>query len=506
MVPRGSGAQAREVHRASLEWHARRDFELGATSGPGELPTLEHEGARGAGAPPAKQASRAPCLPTHPRGRATGLTAMYELHFEVLRPYFPLLLRGLFVTTYVSLAAMAVGTVLGLLLALARLSGFIVLSAPCRILVDFVRGVPALVLLIYIYYGVSIFLGLNVPAMVAAIGGLGIFYAAYLSETFRAGIQAVDRGQIEAAMSLGMRRTLIFRRVIAPHAFRIVLPPLTNSFISLFKDSSLVSVSGDLRAHARGSADHDRNLPRVRGAHGGRADLLRDHDHHVVRVELRRGVGASERVRRGWAISATRSAAGALGQARNRTTLSARMRAAACSSASGTDSFARWAAFERLPGPKIRVGMPADWNVAASVLPRRPEYPRSLPRIRAVVARMIRQSGRSSGTSTGGTAIITRRSISRVGSRARSSLEQLIQVGDGAVDAVPRDDAAIDGHPAFRRHDRGHEPPVDRSDVQRRRTDQRVDPRSQAAACSPSATMTRAAASMAFFPDSGVLP
>ena len=60
------------------------------------------------------------------------------------------------------------------------------------------------------------------------------------------------------------------------------------------------------------------------------------------------------------------------------------MRAAACSSASGTDSFARWAAFERLPGPKIRVGMPADWNVAASVLPRSPEYPRSLPRIRAV--------------------------------------------------------------------------------------------------------------------------
>ena len=113
---------------------------------------------------------------------------MYELHFEALRPYVPLLLRGLFVTTYVSLAAMAVGTVFGLLLALARLSGFVALSAPCRALVDFIRGVPALVLLIYIYYGVSIFLGLNVPAMAAAIGGLGIFYAAYLSETFRSAI------------------------------------------------------------------------------------------------------------------------------------------------------------------------------------------------------------------------------------------------------------------------------------------------------------------------------
>jgi polar amino acid transport system permease protein len=167
---------------------------------------------------------------------------MYQLHFEAVMPYLPLLLQGLAVSAYVSLSAMAVGTIVGLLLALARLSGVMVLSIPARVFVDFVRGVPALVLLIYIYYGVSIFFGINVPAMAAGIGGLGVFYAAYLSETFRAGIMAVDRGQIEAAMSLGMRRTLIFRRVVVPHAFRIVLPPLTNSFISLFKDSSLVSV------------------------------------------------------------------------------------------------------------------------------------------------------------------------------------------------------------------------------------------------------------------------
>jgi polar amino acid transport system permease protein len=167
---------------------------------------------------------------------------MYQFHFEAVTPYLPLLLKGLGVSAYVSLSAMAVGTILGLLLALARLSGVMILRVPVRVFVDFVRGIPALVLLIYIYYGVSIFFGINVPAMAAGIGGLGIFYAAYLSETFRAGIMAVDRGQIEAAMSLGMRRTLIFRRVVVPHAFRIVLPPLTNSFISLFKDSSLVSV------------------------------------------------------------------------------------------------------------------------------------------------------------------------------------------------------------------------------------------------------------------------
>jgi polar amino acid transport system permease protein len=167
---------------------------------------------------------------------------MYQLHFRVLAPYLPLLLRGLGVTLFISLAALAVAIVVGLLLAFARLSRLIVLNLPARALVDFVRGVPLLVLLVFIYYGVSIFLAINIPAMTAAIGGLGLFYAAYLSETFRAGIQAVDRGQIEAAMSLGMSRLLVFRRVVLPHAFRIILPPLTSSFISLFKDSSLVSV------------------------------------------------------------------------------------------------------------------------------------------------------------------------------------------------------------------------------------------------------------------------
>jgi His/Glu/Gln/Arg/opine family amino acid ABC transporter permease subunit len=167
---------------------------------------------------------------------------VYEFHFEAILPYLPLLARGLVVTIYVSLAAMVVGVVIGLLLTMARLSGIVFFAAPARALVDLVRGVPALVLLIYVYYGVSIFVGINIPALVAGVGGLGVFYAAYMSENFRAGIQSVDRGQIEAALSLGMGRQLVWRRVVLPHAFRIVLPPLTNSFISLFKDSSLVSV------------------------------------------------------------------------------------------------------------------------------------------------------------------------------------------------------------------------------------------------------------------------
>jgi polar amino acid transport system substrate-binding protein len=167
---------------------------------------------------------------------------MYDLHFEALVPYAPLLLRGLGVTLYVSVAALVVGIVSGLFLAFARLSRFPLLTVPAYLLIDFIRGVPLLVLLIFIYYGVSIFAGINIPAIGAAVGGLGIFYGAYMSEVFRAGIMSVDKGQIEAAVALGMAGTRVFQRVIFPHAFRTVLPPITNSFISLVKDSSLVSV------------------------------------------------------------------------------------------------------------------------------------------------------------------------------------------------------------------------------------------------------------------------
>jgi His/Glu/Gln/Arg/opine family amino acid ABC transporter permease subunit len=167
---------------------------------------------------------------------------MYQLHFEALVPYAPLFLRGLYVTLYLSIAAMAVGIICGLVFALARLSPLLILHILARILIDFIRGVPILVLLIFIYYGVSIFFGIDIPAIAAAIGGLGIFYGAYLAEIFRAGILEVDKGQIEAARALGMSRVRVFRRVVLPHAFRAVLPPVTNSFISIFKDSSLVSV------------------------------------------------------------------------------------------------------------------------------------------------------------------------------------------------------------------------------------------------------------------------
>ncbi len=157
------------------------------------------------------------------------------------RKYLPLLLQGAVVTVEISLLAMALAVGAGLVLALARLYGI----APVRWLaasyVEAVRGTPLLIQLFLIYYGLPN-LGIRLNAFVAAVLGLGFNYAAYEAENYRAGIQAVPHGQMEAALALGMTRSQALRRIIVPQAIRVVIPPVTNDFIALFKDSSLVSV------------------------------------------------------------------------------------------------------------------------------------------------------------------------------------------------------------------------------------------------------------------------
>jgi polar amino acid transport system substrate-binding protein len=158
-----------------------------------------------------------------------------------LPKYLPLLLRGAWVTIQLSVSSMALAIAAGLALALARLYG----QAPLRWLsasyVELIRGTPLLIQLYLIYYGLPS-LGIRLSAPAAAILGLGLNYAAYEAENYRAGIQAIPRGQMEAALALGMSRWQALRRVILPQAVRIVIPPVNNDFIALFKDSSLVSV------------------------------------------------------------------------------------------------------------------------------------------------------------------------------------------------------------------------------------------------------------------------
>ena len=161
--------------------------------------------------------------------------------FRNWRLYLPMLLRGAVVTVEISVLAMALAIVCGLALALLRLYGIAPLRWVAVAYIEVVRGTPLLIQLYLIYYGLPN-VGIRFNAFAAAVLGLGLNYAAYEAENYRAGIQAVARGQMEAALSLGMPRWLALRAVVLPQAVRVVIPPVTNDFIALFKDSSLVSV------------------------------------------------------------------------------------------------------------------------------------------------------------------------------------------------------------------------------------------------------------------------
>jgi polar amino acid transport system substrate-binding protein len=155
--------------------------------------------------------------------------------------YLPLLGKGALVTLEISLLSMALAVTLGLAVALVRLYAPPPLSLLAVGYIELFRGTPLLVQLFLIFYGLPN-VGIRLSPLVAALIGLGLNYGAYEAENYRAGIQAISRGQTEAAFALGMTRLQSLRHVIVPQALRLVIPPITNDFISLFKDSSLVSV------------------------------------------------------------------------------------------------------------------------------------------------------------------------------------------------------------------------------------------------------------------------
>jgi polar amino acid transport system permease protein len=154
--------------------------------------------------------------------------------------FLPLLLQGLKFTILVTLGSLALSTVLGLVWALMRVSGVAPLVLVAKLVVNTLRGIPILVQLFYIYFVFPEF-GLSLTALQAAILGLGIAYSAYQAENFRAGIEAIDHGQVEAAQSIGMGWFLMMRRVILPQAVKVVLPPYGNIMIMMLKDSSQAS-------------------------------------------------------------------------------------------------------------------------------------------------------------------------------------------------------------------------------------------------------------------------
>jgi len=146
--------------------------------------------------------------------------------------------RAALITVLLAFGAMAVALALGLPLAVGQMNGPAWLRALCTVYVEFFRGTPVLVQLLFLYFGLPK-LGVAMPGWLTALVGLGLNYAAYESQVYRAALDAVPRGQWEAAYLLGMRPVLAFRRIILPQAFRVALPPMTNDFVSLFKDTSV---------------------------------------------------------------------------------------------------------------------------------------------------------------------------------------------------------------------------------------------------------------------------
>ena len=170
------------------------------------------------------------------------------LNGEILPELFPdLLTVALKNTIYYTAGAFVFGLVLGLVLALMRLSSVGPYRWIATTFIEFFRGVPALIVFIGFYYGLPVaFPGRALPGGTfgTVTVALGLVGAAYMAETIRAGIQAVPKGQVEAARSLGMSSTRAMVTIVIPQAFRIILPPLTNELILLTKDSSLVYLIG----------------------------------------------------------------------------------------------------------------------------------------------------------------------------------------------------------------------------------------------------------------------
>lgn len=167
-----------------------------------------------------------------------------NLNVDLMVSSLPLLIVGAGITVQITAISVGLGLVIGMFVGIARICHVKLLRALATIYIDFLRGTPLLVQIFLIYFALPMVVGQRVDPFVAAITACGINSGAYIAEIFRAGIQAIDGGQMEAGRSLGMTWVQTMRYIIVPQAFKNIIPPLGNEFIALLKDSSLVSVIG----------------------------------------------------------------------------------------------------------------------------------------------------------------------------------------------------------------------------------------------------------------------
>lgn len=164
--------------------------------------------------------------------------ATYGQHWDYWWPQF---VPAIWVTLGITVLAYILAVVLGMLLALGKMSRIMPLRVFCISYIEFMRGVPALAILFLLYFGLTP-LGIILDAFWAGVIGLGLSMGGYIAEVFRAGLQAVHRGQREASLAIGMTPGQTFRYIVFPQALRIILPPLLNMLIVLLKDSSLCAL------------------------------------------------------------------------------------------------------------------------------------------------------------------------------------------------------------------------------------------------------------------------
>ena len=168
----------------------------------------------------------------------------YQFAWQVVAEYKDWLWKGVQLTLEVAVVSLVFAMILALPISLMRMSPIWPVRTFASVYISIFRAIPLLVFILWVYYGVTLVTGLNIVDFWSGVICLTLLYSAFFAEIYRSGLQAIDKGQREAALSTGLSRTRAFVRVIWPQAWRIIIPPVASNFVGIIKDSSLVGVIG----------------------------------------------------------------------------------------------------------------------------------------------------------------------------------------------------------------------------------------------------------------------
>jgi polar amino acid transport system permease protein len=163
----------------------------------------------------------------------------YDWNFGIIFQYREIFVTGLYVTVQLTVLSILFSVILGLIVSLFRMSRNPIILYPTVAYIEFLRAMPIMILLVWIYYCLPIILGIKMGGMASSIIALSLYSSAFYAEIFRAGIQSIEKGQIDAAQAVGMTPVLSFRRIVLPQAFRRTLPPFISQCILVFKNTTL---------------------------------------------------------------------------------------------------------------------------------------------------------------------------------------------------------------------------------------------------------------------------